>query len=441
MSEPSASLGDSLLTRMGRTMNPGLARTFSFMGLDQPEVRARGAWVEDASGARFLDLSSGYGVHVAGYMHPKLVATAVETLTQRMALSSRVLLSEPAVVLAERLRDLTPGDLTYTFFVNSGTEAVEAALKFARISTGRSHLVATSGAFHGKTIGALSVSGREVYRKPFAPLLADVLHVPFGDADAMERVVTRQTAAVIVEPIQGEGGVVVPPDGYLRRVREICDRAGARMIADEIQTGLGRTGTLWAVEHEGVVPDYLCVAKGLGGGLIPIGAVVGRPEAMEFFDQMPLIHTSTFGGGPLACTVAVATLDLITAEKLPDRARALGVIAYERLRSIHARYPEVIADVRGRGLMLGIEMQAEGLAGMVMSALFERHVLAVHTLNNERVLRFLPPLVIEESDLRLGLDAIEGAVAETAPLAEELAREGTEESSDIEVQGSEHAHA
>lgn len=405
---------------MGRTMNPGLARTFSFMGLEQPEVRAEGAWVRDASGARFLDLSSGYGVHVAGYMHPKLVATAIDTLTHGMALSSRVLLSEPAIALAERLRDLTPGDLTYSFFVNSGAEAVEAALKFARISTGRGGVIATSGAFHGKTMGALSVSGREVYRRPFAPLLPDVVHVPFGDVDALEQALTPDVGAVIVEPIQGEGGVIVPPDGYLQRVRELCDRVGARMIADEVQTGLGRTGRLWAVEHEGVVPDYLCVAKGLGGGLIPIGAVVGRPDAMAFFDAMPLIHTSTFGGGPLATTIASATLDLITEEDLPHRAGELGGTAWDRLSAIRDRYPGVIADVRGRGLMLGIEMQAEGVAGMVMAGLFERHVLAVHTLNNERVLRFLPPLVIPEEDLRCGLDAIEEAVAETAPLADEL---------------------
>ena len=420
MSDTIGAAKSSLLTRMGQTMNPGLARTFGFMGLDQPEVHASGSWVEDASGARFLDLSSGYGVHIAGYMHPRLVEVAVGTLTHGMALSSRVLLSEPAIRLAEHLRDLTPGDLTFSFFVNSGAEAVEAALKFARISTGKSRIVATVGAFHGKTMGALSVSGREVYRRPFEPLLPDVVHVPFGDADALANAVTDETAAVIVEPIQGEGGVIVPPEGYLTRVRQICDRYGARMIADEVQTGLGRTGHLWAVEHEGVVPDYLCAAKGLGGGLVPIGAVVGRPDAMAFFDTMPLIHTSTFGGGPLAATVAVATLELITEERLPDRARRLGARAKERLEAIQVAYPNVIGAVRGRGLMLGIEMRGEGLAGMVMAGLFRRHVLAVHTLNNERVLRFLPPLVIGEDDLALGLDAIEDAVRETAPLADEF---------------------
>jgi putrescine aminotransferase len=416
---------DELLARFGRYVNPGLARTFALMGLAHPEVRAQGAWIEDDEGTRYLDFGAGYGVQVLGYRHPRLVAAAIRQLEEGMALGSRVLLSAPAIDLAERLAALTPGALERSFFVNSGAEAVEAAIKFARVSTGKSGLVATEGAYHGKTIGALSVSGRPVYQTPFQPLMPGVVHVPFGDPDAIDDAVGPDTAAVIVEPIQGEGGVIVPPPGYLARVRAACDRVGARMIVDEIQTGMGRTGPLWAVEHEpGVVPDYLCAAKGLGGGIVPLGAVVGTPEATAFFDPMPLIHTSTFGGGGLAATVGAATLDLLGELDLRPRVEALGARAMARLGALRQRHPELVAAVRGRGLMMAVEVRAPGVAGMVMAGLFARHVLVAHTLNNERVLRLLPPLVISDEDLETALAAFDAAFDEAAADAAELVAEG-----------------
>jgi len=416
--------GEELLARFGRFVNPGMARTFSFMGLAHPETRAEGSWIEDEDGARYLDFGAGYGVQVLGYRHPRLVAAAVEQLRSGMALNSRVLLSRPQVDLAERLAELSPGDLERTFFVNSGAEAVEAAIKFARLSTGRVGIVATVGAYHGKTVGALSVSGRPVYREPFEPLMPGVSHVPFGDAAALEAAVGPDTAAVIIEPIQGEGGVIIPPDGYLADVRRICDRAGARMIADEIQTGMGRTGPLWAVEHEaGVVPDYLLAAKGLGGGLVPIGAVVGRPDATAFFDPMPLIHTSTFGGGGLACTVAHATLDLWQDLDLRERVETLGRRALERLEALRQRHPELIGAVRGRGLMMAVEVAAPGVAGMVMAGLFARRVLVAHTLNNERVLRLLPPLLVTDEEMQTALAAFDGAFADAAEDSADLVAE------------------
>lgn len=421
MGEIAIGAGEDLLARFGRYMNPGLARSFSFMGLARPEVRAEGAWVWDGEGERYLDFGAGYGVQVVGYRHPRLVAAAVRQLETGMALGSRVLLSQPAVDLAQRLAECTPGELERSFFVNSGAEAVEAAVKFARLSTGRAGIVATLGAYHGKTMGALSVSGRRVYREPFEPLLPGVRHVPFGDAAALEAAVDEGTAAVIVEPVQGEGGVIVPPDGYLARVRAACDRVGARMIVDEVQTGMGRTGPLWAVEHEpGVVPDYLCAAKGLGGGLVPIGAVVGTPAATAFLDRMPLIHTSTFGGGPLACTVASATLDLLRELDLGERVAAVGARARSRLEALAARHPSLVREVRGRGLMLAVEVTAPGVAGMVMAQLFARRVLVAHTLNNERVLRLLPPLTVTDEEMEIALAAFDAAFAATADEAADL---------------------
>lgn len=417
-------MSELLLERFARFMNPGLARSFSLMGLAQPEVRAEGAWIEDDEGVRYLDFGAGYGVQVLGYRHPRLVEAAVRQLQEGMALGSRVLLSAPAVDLAERLANTAPGDLERSFFVNSGAEAVEAAVKFARLSTGRSGLVATEGAYHGKTMGALSVSGRPVYRRPFEPLVPGVRHVPYGDAAALDAVVDKGTAGVIIEPIQGEGGVIVPPDGYLAAVRAICDRAGARMIVDEIQTGMGRTGPLWAIGHEpAVVPDYLCAAKGLGGGLVPIGAVIGTPEATGFFESMPLIHTSTFGGGALACTVAAATLDLLEELDLQSRVEALGRRALGHLTALKARHPSLVGEVRGRGLMIAVEVAAPGVAGMVMAGLFARHVLVAHTLNNERVLRLLPPLVVSDEELDIALGALDEAFDDAAVDAADLVAE------------------
>ncbi|MCY0880270.1 MAG: aspartate aminotransferase family protein [Firmicutes bacterium] len=417
---------DDVLMGYERFMNPSLARTYRFMGLDHAEETGEGAIVIDDRGERFLDLSGGYGVFAQGYRHPRILAAAHQQL-DRMPLSSRVLVSPQQVALAERLAALTPGDLTYSFFCNSGAEAVEAALKIARGSTGRRTLVATVGAFHGKTYGALSVSGRELYQRPFQPLVPDVRHVPYGDLDALRQVMSEDVAAVIVEPIQGEGGIVVPPDDYLPGIRRLCDQFGSAMIVDEVQTGIGHTGWLFAVEYSGVVPDLLCLAKALGGGVMPIGAVVGRPWVWRVFEESPLIHSSTFGGNPLAARVALEALNVTVEERLPERARELGAWLMPQLMRLKDRYPEVLAEVRGRGLMVGLEFRQAGYAGMVMAELFARHILAVYTLNNERVIRLLPPLVITQSQLQEAVGALEAAIAAVDAVKEDL-RPETDES-------------
>lgn len=403
-------------------MNPSLARTYRFMGLDHAEYTGQGAIVVDTDGVEYIDCAGGYGVFVQGYRHPRILQAAHEQL-DLMPLSSRVLVSPRQVELAKRLQELTPGDLTYSFFCNSGAEAVEAALKFARASTGRSVLISTEGAFHGKSFGALSVSGRDLYQTPFKPLLPDVVRVPYGDLEALAAVMSDRVAAVIVEPIQGEGGVIVPPDEYLPGIRTLCDRFGAAMIVDEVQTGIGHTGHLFAIEASGVVPDLLCLAKALGGGVMPIGAVVGRPWVWRLFDESPLIHTSTFGGNPLACRVGRVALDVTVEEGLPERAASLSQWFMPALQDLKARHPRLVADVRGKGLMIGLEFQSPGVAGMVMSELFQRHVLAVYTLNNERVIRLIPPLVIEEQQLRTVLGFLSEALDAVEAVAEELLAE------------------
>lgn len=410
---------EDVLSRVERHLNPGLARVFRFMGLETFEVSGEGVWVTDALGDRYLDFSSGYGVMVHGYRHPKIVEAAKRQL-DKMAMSSRVLPTREAADLAELLAEVTPGDLRYTFFSNSGAESVEAALKFARLATHRTKVIATEGAFHGKTMGALTLSGRDMYRLPFAPLVPEIVHVPFGDANAAEEAIDETTAAFITEPIQGEGGIRVPPDGYLRDLREMTRRKGALLIMDEVQSGMGRTGKLWAFEHEGIVPDLMTAAKALGGGIIPLGATVGTPEAMGFFDEKPLIHTSTFGGNPLAAAVGQAAIRVLLEEELPQRAEIQGgkILAFGKL--LQERYPRVIKEVRGRGLMIGVEVQSEGIGGAMMAEIISRKMLVVYTLNNPLVLRLMPPLTIGDDELASGMERLEESIQAVDEIVEDL---------------------
>jgi len=340
------------------------------------------------------------------------VLAAVRDQLDKIPMSVRTMPSAPVAELAERLAGLTPGDLRYSFFCNSGAEAIEGALKLARLATGRPGFVAMLQAFHGKTLGALSATGREYYRKPFEPLVPGFTHVPFGDAAAVEAAIGPETAAVILEPIQGEAGVIIPPPGYLRQIREICDRHRVLMIVDEIQTGLGRTGRLFCVEHEDTTPDIMTLAKALGGGVVPIGAFVARPHLWERFRQDPYLHSSTFGGNPLACRAALATLDVLVEERLAEQAAERGRYFLDRLRAIQGRHPGVITAVRGRGLMIGVEFAHSDYALLASAEAGHRGVITFYTLNNPQVIRIEPPLVITPEQIDRAADGINGAVGE-----------------------------
>jgi putrescine aminotransferase len=390
-------------------INPPLARVMKLSG-SPVEVSASGATITDHTGKSYLDFAGGYGVFTLGHRHPRVVAAVREQL-DRMALSGRTMFNPLMGRLAKRLAELTPGDLTFSFFCDSGAEAVEGALKLARAATGRATFVSTGGAFHGKTFGALSVSGRDAFRTPFAPLLPDVRQVGFGDAAALRAAVDAGVAAVIVEPIQGEGGVNVPPDGYLREVRAICDGVGAVMIADEVQTGLGRCGARFACDREGVVPDVMALAKGLSGGVMPIGAYVARPAVWNAaYAKAPLLHTSTFGGSELACAAALAALDVLVDDDLAERARVRGDQLLAGARAVMRRHPAVIADVRGAGLLVGVELRDEGYGGAIIPELLKRGVTAAWTLNAQRVIRLEPPLIVRAAEIDVALDAFDGAV-------------------------------
>jgi putrescine aminotransferase len=406
---------DAVIDAYANHVNPGLARLMAFAGFPV-EVSAEGAYVTSETGERYLDFLGGYGVFALGHRHPKVVE-AVKRQLDLMPLSARAFFNPVAAALAERLGALAPGDLQYAFFVNSGAEAVEAALKFARAATGRPRFVAAEGGYHGKTFGALSVTGRERFKIPFEPLLQEVTLVPFGDLDALAAALGPDVAAVILEPIQGEGGIIEAPNGYLAAAAEAARKHGALFIADEVQTGLGRTGELFACQAEGVEPDLMTLAKALGGGVMPIGATLGTSEVWDkVFAENPLLHTSTFGGNPLACAAALATLEVIEAENLTEAAKTKGVRLKAGLQDIANNQAELIGEVRGRGLMLGVEFREDEVGELVVAQLLKRGMFVAYTLNNRRVLRFEPPLNVTEAEIDAALDKFEAAVQETAEL-------------------------
>jgi putrescine aminotransferase len=411
---------DGVMERYRDYINPGLTRLYQFGGFADVETTAQGCVVTTATGAEYLDFLGGFGIFSLGHRHPRVVE-AVHRQLDRLPLSTRTFFNEPQALLAEKLAQVAPGDLHYTFFSNSGAEAVEAALKMARITTGKTDFISTLGAFHGKTMGSLSATGREKYRKPFEPLIPGFTHVPYNDLDAAAAAVTERTAAVIVEPIQGEGGIIVPEPGYLTGLRRLCDARGLLLIIDEVQTGLGRTGTLFACEQEGVAPNIMTLAKALGGGVLPIGATIGTPAVWQkTFGENPLLHTSTFGGNPLACAAGLAAINALIEEDLPRQARERGEQLLAGLRDIQREMPGALKEARGRGLLIGVEFFVQDVAELTINGMTRRGVIAAYTLNNPNVIRFEPPLIVTAAQVETALAVFREAAAEAVTILEGL---------------------
>lgn len=395
-------------------INPYLAKLMQFAGFGV-EVKGEGVWMWDQDGRKYLDCLGGYGVFSLGHRHPKVVE-AVKAQLDQMPLSGKTFFNPKQAELSEKISKITPAGLEMTFFSNSGAEACEAALKFARAATRRTKIVSTIGGYHGKTMGGLSATGREKYRKPFEPLVPGVTFVEFGDLEQAQSEIDEATSCMIVEPIQGEGGVHIPPKGYLAGLREACTKVGAMLIVDEVQTGLGRTGKFFGCMYDGVVPDIMPLAKALGGGVMPIGATVMTPAICEaVYSESPLIHTSTFGGNPLACAAGVAAIEVIENEGLCDTASSLGHLMISRLKQMQERH-DLIADVRGQGLLIGVEFSMDEVGELVIAQLVKRGMIAAYTLNNPRVIRLEPPLIITEEQVNWACDIFEEAVAETSAL-------------------------
>ncbi len=352
--------------------------------------RGKGALLWDKNGREYIDCMSAYGVAVVGHCHPTIVK-AIKDQAEILLSCHNSIYTEARSQFLKKLMPITPTGLKRAFLSNSGAESVEAALKIARKYTGKTEFIAFVGAFHGKTMGALSATWNPRYRTPFEPLVPGFKHVPYGRTEAVTAAITDKTAAVIVEPIQGEGGIKVPPEGFLRELRELCDRKNILLVFDEVQTGFGRTGKLFACQHSGVVPDILCLAKSVAGGL-PLGITVAREDVMGALKLGE--HSSTFGGNPLICAAAAAAIDVVLAEALPERAESLGRQFMARLEETRQRY-KIVREVRGRGLMIGVECRFD-IYNMLVAAQ-NRGVIILDAGRN--VLRFLPPLVISREQL------------------------------------------
>ena len=400
-------------------INPNLAKLMGFAGFGV-EMRAEGCYIYDHEGRQFLDCLGGYGTFTFGHRNP-VVIEAVKAQLDQIALSGKAFFTKQQADLAEKLAEITPGHLQFSFFCNSGAEAVEAALKLSKGATGRSKIVSSNGSYHGKTLGALATTGREKYRKKFLPLMPGVEFVDYGDIDALVAAIDDQTACVILEPVQGEGGIIVPPDGYLRAAREACDRHGALLILDEVQSGLGRTGAAFACNHEGVTPDIMTLAKAIGGGVMPLGVAVYTEDIYnKVYGENPMIHTSTFGGNPLACAAGLAALSQLTPE-LIENSRAMGERMLNGFKEIQSRFPAILGDVRGRGLMIGIEFTEDEVGEVAVATLMKEGVCVAYALNNPRVLRWEPPLIINAEQVDHAIAALNTAMLEVEALLAVLA--------------------
>ena len=385
------------------------------------EWTGSGAVFRDVLGREYLDCLGGYGMFNHGWSHPDVVA-AVRAQLDRTPMPSQELIDPLRGVLARMMADITPGDLKYSWFAASGTEAIEASIKIAKLHTQKPAFIVGVKAFHGKTMGSLSMLGKADYRQPMGLLYGGpVYHVPFGDADAVERQldicdkIGVGVAGVLFEPIQGEAGAIVPPDDFWPRIREATRNHGTLLIADEVQTGLGRTGKLWGVNHWDVEPDIIAVAKSLGGGVMPISAVTTREEIFQpMMYPNPFMHTTTTGGGALACSAAIASIHVTLRDKLWEQAAQKGDYLMPKLQELAKKYPQIFDKITGKGLLIGMHFKSPRTGYDVAAGLFRRGVLVAGTLTSAQTIRVEPPLVIEYEQLDEVLNRLSDTLSEVS---------------------------
>jgi 4-aminobutyrate aminotransferase len=401
-----------LIERDRRFTSPSLPRAYPFV-----PRRAAGCIVEDVDGNAYLDLNAGIAVTSTGHCHPRIVEAITRQAQELLHYSASDFYLPMYADVCERLDEMAPMSRpARTFLTNSGTEAVEAAIKLARYATGRQYLIGFIGSFHGRSMGSVTLTAsKSLYRTNFGPMLPSVHHGLYGDFDYLDEVVfrrlvsPREVAAIVVETLLGEGGYVIPPDGWFRYLRELCDSHGILLVCDEVQSGMGRSGKMWAIEHEGVEPDIVISGKGIASGL-PLGAMIAREDLMLWELGS---HGSTYGGSPISCAAALATFDVMEEENLPDNASTIGALLLSGLREIQAGHP-LIRDVRGKGLWIGLSFEDHAVASQVEIGAFEKGLLTL-TCGDEAI-RISPPLVMREDQAREALRIFESAVAEVEAL-------------------------
>lgn len=394
-----------------RYQSSGRALLYAIAGASDVEEYSDGCWILGASGKQYLDMGS-YAVFLLGHRHPKVVSAVINQI-QNLPGSSRAFPSVVNAKACEAIAAISPPGLSKVLLLNSGAEAVEAAVKLARAKTGRAGIVYLEGAYHGKTFGALSITDSKIFRDPFMPLLSETYQISRSDAESGVKII-RETgpAAVFIEPIQGEGGIFEIEFDFLRSIREACNDVGSILIFDEIQCGLGRSGSMWAASASGVIPDILLLGKSLGGGIVPVSAVVAKTEIFEPFDRDPIIHSSTFGGNPIASAAVLATIKVIETDNIPEKARIVGAEVRNSLHELLDKYPHLFKLVTGRGLMQGLHCKRADIAGTFIKSCLNQGILATPCLTHPHVVRFTPPAVMNHHDIIFAKHALIKAALE-----------------------------
>ena len=418
------------IANFNENVNPGWLEYRKSVSTDSAfvEWEDEGEVFKDVYGTEFIDCLGGFGIYACGHGNPEIKKT-VRAQLDRYCLHSQELVDPLRGYLAKILAMITPGDLQYSFFTNGGAEAIEMALKLARLATGGKWYISTVGAFHGKSMGAISMGGKAAYREDYIPMIQQVQHVEYGNAAATEAAVKNlvavgeKVAAILVEPIQGEGGVIIPPEGYLKELRRIADDYGCCLIFDEIQTGLGRTGTMWRCDHEGVTPDIMTYGKASSGGVVPITGIIARPWTYEksgvgtgttgkMFDNPWILGSPTFGGNPLACAAFISTIRFMLENDIPGEMAKKGEYYMKGLAKLQEKYPTVLKDIRGAGLLICMEFPEAEVGYEVTKGLFARKVMTAGTLVNAKTVRIEPPATQSYETIDRVLAALDESIAD-----------------------------
>jgi len=401
-----------IVNRFAQYVSSGKAETFKMFGLDFVFGHREGAYVRDAtSGKKLINCHCNGGVFNLGHRNPKIIAALTKSLKE-LDIGNHHFISEQRAILAEKLAELTPGDLTYTVFGVSGGEAIDLAIKLARGYTGKLKVISAVGGYHGHT-GLALAAGDEQYRKPFGPQPPGFVQVPFGDIAALRQVIDNNTAAVIYETIPATSGMPIPPADFFPQVRKLCSEHGALLIIDEVQTGLGRTGKLWGIEHFDTVPDIMVIGKGLSGGIYPMSATCFKKELESFFHENPFIHVSTFGGAEVGCPVALAVLEESSRSEFLQHVNELAEVFAQGFKELKAKHPTILVSLRQLGLMMGIEMVNEQCGPIMTKTCYDHGILSIYANNDRRVSQLLPPLTIDKKLAYEIVERLDGVLKDT----------------------------
>jgi putrescine aminotransferase len=400
----------NLFESYGRLINPAYPSFLNKLGLNRIAAKAQGATITDSEDNTYIDCVGGYGLFNLGHNNPDILESIIDQLREQQLLT-RPLISEIQVRLAECIEKITPGELSCSFILNSGSEAIDCAIKLVRLHKGGKTIITAQKSFHGHTFGALTASGIPSFKRAFQPLLPGFISVPFGDIEALKQSISDDTGAILIEPIQHEAGVLLPPDGYLKKVRELCDEHDLILILDEIKTGFGKTGRMFACEYYDVVPDILVLGKSLGGGLIPVGAVVAKSHLWKRFGLSFSMSASSYAGNVLACRAGLATIRYIQEGNLLADCTEKGKMLLRSFRDCVGEYPDILRSANGLGLLIGIETKSGKIAVELAKEMIRQGIIMVPAFGNSSILMVEPPLVISFKQIRAVVDAFAAACA------------------------------